>query len=100
MRRAGFVAAALVGLCAFGVSADPPDMAAELNKRGVGLMRSGMREEAEKVFKEVLAIDPDNAAAHNNIGFCYQERGEIEMAIGEYRKALALSSDPVVTRHI
>lgn len=45
---------------------------------------------AEREFKKVLAVDPDNAPAHNNLGNAYLRQGRPEEAISSYKKAVKL----------
>ena len=45
---------------------------------------------AEREFKKVLAADPDNAPAHNNLGNAYLRQGRLEEAISSYKKAVKL----------
>lgn len=45
---------------------------------------------AEREFRKVLAADPDNAPAHNNLGNAYLRQGRLEEAISSYKKAVKL----------
>ena len=42
-------------------------------------------------YQKALAVKPDYAAAHNNLGLALAGRGQIEEAIAHYQKALGLS---------
>ena len=44
-------------------------------------------------YRKILAIDPNNGRAHNNIGLALQQLGRIEEALPHHQRALALSPD-------
>jgi tetratricopeptide (TPR) repeat protein len=44
-------------------------------------------------YRKTLAIDPNNARAHNNIGLALQQLGQVEEALPHHQRALALSPD-------
>lgn len=44
-------------------------------------------------YRKILAVDPSNARAHNNIGLALQQLGQVEEALPHHRRALALSPD-------
>ncbi|MBR0345117.1 MAG: winged helix-turn-helix domain-containing protein, partial [Rudaea sp.] len=50
-------------------------------------------ERAQALAQTVIARNPDDSAAHNALAYVYDCRGEIDAAIGEYERAVAL--DPV-----
>ena len=53
--------------------------------------------EAIDTYKQVLAIDPNNVSASNNIGICLQEAGEIDDAISAMQHSLRIApDDPIV----
>jgi tetratricopeptide (TPR) repeat protein len=43
------------------------------------------------IYRKILATDPNNARAHNNIGLALQQLGHIEEALPHHQRALALS---------
>lgn len=47
--------------------------------------------EAEPYFLAVLGADPGNAAAHFNLGYTYDKRGQFEKAIAAFREATRLN---------
>lgn len=44
----------------------------------------------EDLFRNVLAFYPDSHGAHNNLANAYRRRGELDPAIEEFKKAIAL----------
>lgn len=47
---------------------------------------------AEREYRAVLALRPDFAEVHMNLGLLYQMEGRISQAVGEFRRALKLKS--------
>jgi tetratricopeptide (TPR) repeat protein len=41
----------------------------------------------------VLAIDPDHAEAHNNLGNIFKEQGKFDDAMAHYGRAIAIRPD-------
>jgi len=41
-------------------------------------------------WKQIISIDPDNAAAHNNLGVAYEAKGNIQEAEAAYQRATEL----------
>jgi tetratricopeptide (TPR) repeat protein len=41
-------------------------------------------------YRRAIELDPKGAAAHNNLGKCWQARGELDEAMAEYRRAVEL----------
>lgn len=50
-------------------------------------------EETMKKLEALGYLTPDNADAHNNLGQRYQDRGEYDKAIAEYRTAISMRPD-------
>ena len=44
-------------------------------------------------FRRALEIQPNHAAALNNLGSCYLEQGQIEEAVACYKKVLSIQPD-------
>jgi tetratricopeptide (TPR) repeat protein len=44
-------------------------------------------------YRKVIALDPNNARAHNNIGLALQQLGKIEDAVPHHQRALELSPE-------
>src|SRR5262245_26443621 len=51
---------------------------------------SGDIEGARASYLAALERDPDNATAHNNLGFLLAQQGDVEGAIAHYERALEL----------
>jgi tetratricopeptide (TPR) repeat protein len=56
-------------------------------------LAKGNPDQAIKIFEEVLAVDPNNAEAYNQIGYYYGYRGDYERAIDNLTKYQFISSD-------
>ena len=57
------------------------------------LIKEKKYEEAEKSFKKVIELNPDNAQAHNIRGTLVQILGKLDEAEESYRKAIELKPD-------
>lgn len=55
---------------------------------GVLLVEEGKFDEAEKAFRETLALAPTNDAAHDNLGYLLERQGKLQEAANEYKKAI------------
>jgi tetratricopeptide (TPR) repeat protein len=70
-----------------------PDTAAELFARGVALEDNPeTQQEAINAYTKVLALDPEHAAAHINLGTLYYNRHDFVKAEHYYRQAIG--ADP------
>jgi len=61
--------------------------------RAESLFQRGQVEEATRILKKLLEIEPLLVQAHNNLAFIHWERKEIESALYHITKALELSRD-------
>jgi len=52
---------------------------------------NGEYEEAEREYKEVLSLDPENAEAHLGLGLVYCFTGRFEESLEELRRAVELA---------
>ena len=56
-------------------------------------MKLGHPEEAEALYREALAVDPDHVEANYNLANLLEEQGDLENAVLFYRKALHEAPD-------
>lgn len=55
--------------------------------------RKGLPSHAIAVYKEIVWLEPDNAAAHLSLGKIYRAQGKWDTAIASYREAIRLKPD-------
>ena len=60
---------------------------------GVAAAQTGQLEKAIFAFQRVIAIQPNNADAYNNMGNVLKDQGKLEEAIESYQHALTLKPD-------
>jgi tetratricopeptide (TPR) repeat protein len=78
-------------LVAFIVLLQQPAEAAALFQRAVELQRGGQFAEAEAQYRALLAVRPDYAEAHANLGAVLMRLDRYEEAIASYESALRLA---------
>lgn len=71
---------------------DPQQRIAELFAQGVARLGKGEHEAAVAAFQQIVALDPECAPAHLNLGYLLEQRGALAEAEAAYRRALA--ADP------
>jgi tetratricopeptide (TPR) repeat protein len=76
------------------LQADPSQPVA-LHLLGVIARQVGENDRAVKFIAKALAIKPDYADAHGNLGNALKEQGKLDDAVASYREALALKPDYV-----
>jgi tetratricopeptide (TPR) repeat protein len=64
---------------------------AEVLQIGITHYRAGRLAEAESCYRRVLAIQPDHAGTHCNLGAVLQDQGKLDEAIAAYRQAIRIS---------
>jgi len=57
---------------------------------GIALQEQGKLEDAAEAYTKAMAIKPDFAEAHHNLGNALKDQGKLEGAIEAYNKALSL----------
>ncbi|MCW6038714.1 tetratricopeptide repeat protein [Spirulina subsalsa FACHB-351] len=62
----------------------------QLLEQGNAAQAQGRFTEAERVFRRVLQVEPNDAAAHNNLGLALYNQGKLEEAIASYQRAIQL----------
>ena len=55
--------------------------------------QAGRLAKAEGVYREILRVRPDNAAAHNNLGKVLQDQGRTDQAIACFKRVLKVKPD-------
>ena len=70
-----------------------PDHFDALHLLGVVLLQSGERERGCDLIRQALALNPQVAAAHANLGNGLRELGQLEAALASYAQAVALHAD-------
>lgn len=80
-----FILATMIG-CASHDTASVSDY----NQFAIKSAQAGLWNEAIFRWKQVVNIDPDNAAAHNNLGVGYEAMGKITEAVSAYQRATKL----------
>lgn len=58
----------------------------------------GRMHEAILACEGVLVLDPANTSAHSLLGLIYEKQGELQKAVAEYEKVVALNPDSVADR--
>ena len=59
---------------------------------GIDVARRGLWREARFRFEKAVLLDPDNAAALNNLAIALEQEGEFDKARAAYEHALKLDS--------
>src|SRR5580693_6243231 len=72
---------------------------AERCAAGVGYHRAGHREEAERLYRENLGIDPEHADSLHLLGVLSTEVGRYEEAVALIRRALQSNPDYPAAYH-
>jgi Flp pilus assembly protein TadD len=60
--------------------------------QAVQLMEKGQYDDAVARWQKALALNPDDAKAHLNLGYVMQKSGRLDEAIDQYRTALKINS--------
>ena len=71
----------------------PSGTVTALFAKAIGCHQAGRIAEAEALYAQILAIDPNNAETYSNLGMILKDRGELPEATACYRKTLALKPD-------
>jgi tetratricopeptide (TPR) repeat protein len=67
--------------------------AQETLKIGVAYHQAGQLQQAEQIYRQVLAANPHQAEAHNNLGTIRQSAGDLAAALACYQNAVAAKPD-------
>jgi tetratricopeptide (TPR) repeat protein len=80
---------------------EPPALSAPLQEvfnQGVQALQSGQLDPAEKAFLQVLKEGGRLPFVYNDLGIVYEQRGEREQALEQFREAIRLDSHYVAPR--
>lgn len=80
-----FISMMLIGCASHDVTSTK-----DYNQFAIKAAQAGLWNEAIFRWKQVVSIDPDNAAAHNNLGVGYEAMGKISEAVTAYQRATEL----------
>lgn len=92
-----FVTAFLISAFSLAARAqsDAPRRSDQSLLRGVDYMQMGQNDQAEACFKQALAENPSNDAAHYYLGFIYARKNDAEATLKEFSTAYAMDSTNV-----
>ena len=96
LASAALVLSLSVGPAAAMGSSSDANPAAKANPdyaQGEKLIKAKDYKGAIPLFEKVTAGDPNNADAHNYLGYARRHLGENDRALGHYQKALAINPD-------
>ncbi|MCX6558175.1 MAG: tetratricopeptide repeat protein [Candidatus Aminicenantes bacterium] len=84
----------------FAILAAPAESEKKIAKKAQKLMVKALEainqkqpDQAIDLLNQALALTPNNAVVHHNLGVLYFEKGTADKAIGEFEEALRLQSD-------
>jgi len=78
-----------------------PKNAAAMNYLGYSWAELGIRlEEAEKLIRQAVSLDPDSGAYADSLGWVRYKRGDAAEARNLLEKAVLLSPDPLIYDHL
>ncbi len=61
--------------------------------------KMGLWNEAIMRWQHLTSNDPNNAKYHNNLAVAYEAKGELDLALAEYEKAIKLDPENKVYRY-
>jgi predicted O-linked N-acetylglucosamine transferase (SPINDLY family) len=79
-------------ICSLVLAADR-DCFDALNLLGIIAVRTSRRNDAQELFRRAVAVEPHNAAAHNNYGNALKDGRRFQEALHCYEHALCLAPD-------
>ena len=68
-----------------------PEHTPTLYQLGAIMAKKGKYQEAIKYFEKITTVDPKEAEAFNNLGFCYYSQDQLEKARDMFKKALEIN---------
>jgi protein O-GlcNAc transferase len=79
--------------------AEEPDDKSTLMAWGNCLLRLGRAEEAEAIFRRVIAMEEESPDAHHNLGVCCFLQGDYETGLHHELRAVELNPEDVLAMH-
>jgi tetratricopeptide (TPR) repeat protein len=83
----------IIAILFFTVGVAWGETAEEWLKKGNKAYDAKNYDEAISMYKKAIAINPDLAEPHANLGAVYAKKGMLDEAIAEYKKAIAINPD-------
>jgi Tfp pilus assembly protein PilF len=75
------------------MSKDYPKLSGPPTNLGLIYFREGDLDRAEAAFQQALALNPENAVAHQHMGIIYRHQGKFEQSEQAYLKAIKSQPD-------
>jgi Flp pilus assembly protein TadD len=75
-----------------------PENYVALNNRGVMCWEIGQMDQAERDLRTACTLATNDALPHENMGRFLRDRGERDLAIASYRRAIAISPHSTTAR--
>ena len=75
---------------------EPLDRVKAVFSRGFALHRDGALDEAAVAYREAIALDPNHAEAHSNLGVLRHGQNLLDEAIALYGRAIAIKPDHAI----
>jgi tetratricopeptide (TPR) repeat protein len=83
----------MLSIAACSGNEDEQTKAADTLAAALQAHQDGRLDDAVELYKEVVALDPDNKFAYYNLALIHQSRGANSLAEGEYRGVLAIDPE-------
>src|ERR1051326_9177223 len=99
MRMRGLVVVFLLGTSAAALAADARADAKKQVEFGIAVAQKGLWKEAIYRWERATQIDPEYAAAFNDLAIAYEHEGMLEKAGAAYERALKLEPNNPMVRH-
>lgn len=94
--RKRFVMRAVLALVCASMSVAQSSTLADLSSQGKAALQDQQFDRAERIYEQIVKLDPRSAEAHSNLGLSFYMLGSYSSAITQFRKALEL--DPHLDR--
>lgn len=85
--------AVIVVIALMGCASHDVTRVEDYNQFAIKAAQASLWNEAIFRWNQVISIEPDNAAAHNNLGVGYEALGKINQAVLSYKRATELEPE-------